>query len=67
MSLSVPRGRKPRKARATSALALRNPAPALQREAFPLHAFALGVRSRVVVRGPGAWEFSRYLAGRGDR
>ena len=45
MSLSVPRGRKPRKARATSALVSSNPSSSPMREAFPLHAFALGARS----------------------
>lgn len=62
MACSVPRGRKPRKARAYRC-ASRYPAQPTSREAFPVHAFALGSTDRAVVRGEGAWEFALYLSG----
>lgn len=66
MASSLPRGRKPRKV-AGHARATNKPASAPHPAAFPLRAFALGTRSPATVRGPGAWEFSVYLSGEGDR
>lgn len=66
MASSLPRGRKPRKV-AGYARATNKPASTPHPAALPLRAFALGTRSPAMVRGPGAWEFSVYLAGQADR
>jgi hypothetical protein len=66
MSLILPRGCRHRKAALTCARISSNP-PASMRETSSVHAFALGWHGHAVVRGPGAGESSRYLAGLVER